>query len=59
VIRTGEELFAVSLDEDDTVRGEIRAFSRPGSVLARLGGPVTRRIQDAMTSRYLDALEHA
>jgi len=55
----GEELFAVSLDEDGTVRGEIRAFSRPGSVLARLGGPVTRWVQDAMTSRYLDALEHA
>lgn len=53
---SGEELFVVRLDPDGTVRAEIRAFSRPGSWLTRLGGPVARRVQDQMTQRYLDAL---
>lgn len=52
----GEELFEVGLEPDGTVRAKITAFSRPGTLLARLGGPVTRRIQDAMTERYLAAL---
>jgi len=53
---SGEERFLVRLDPDGTVRGEIRAFSRPGRLLTRLGGPLARRMQDATTQRYLDAL---
>lgn len=53
---SGEELFSVHLEPDGTVRGEIRAFSRPGSWLTRVGGPLARRVQDRMTERYLKAL---
>lgn len=54
---SGEELFVVRIDPGGTVQAEIRAFSRPGSWLTRLGGPVARRVQDRMTQRYLDALQ--
>ncbi|HEY5821588.1 MAG TPA: DUF1990 domain-containing protein [Propionibacteriaceae bacterium] len=52
----GEELFVVRRDPDGTVHAQIRAFSRPGSHLTRLGGPVVRWVQDAITQRYLDSL---
>lgn len=48
---SGEELFLLRLVFT------ITAFSRPHSALARLGGPVTTRVQDVMTRRYLDALD--
>jgi uncharacterized protein (UPF0548 family) len=35
----------------------ITAFSRAHHPLARLGGPLTRRIQLHTTQRYLDALK--
>lgn len=49
---TGEEYFGVRLDDDDNVHFEIRAFSRPRQLLARLGGPITRRAQLAAMHRY-------
>jgi uncharacterized protein (UPF0548 family) len=53
----GEEAFIVSRDPAGTVRFSITAFSRPRHPLARLGGPVARRIQLGTTRRYLQALE--
>ena len=52
----GEELFAVSLGDDDHVRLEVRAFSRPATWWVRLGAPVGRRVQDRITDRYVAAL---
>ena len=52
----GEELFAVALTGDGEVRARIRAFSRPASLLARAGGPVTRLVQAYVTDRYVGAL---
>lgn len=53
---SGEEAVELSLDERDEVWFEVRAFSRPVAWYARLGGPVTRALQDWMTGRYLNAL---
>lgn len=55
----GEERFVVRIDEQEIVWAEICAFSRPGRWFTRLGGSVARRIQDAMTQKYLDALDPA
>ena len=52
----GEELFVVEWLPDDAVQLRVRAFSRPARWWSRLGGPVTRRIQDRYVDRYLDAL---
>ncbi len=51
----GEELFLVTLDDHDVVRFTVTAFSRPATTWARLGGPVSRRVQDALIARYLTA----
>ncbi|WP_233157951.1 DUF1990 domain-containing protein [Actinokineospora bangkokensis] len=51
----GEERFVLS-KTDAGVLFEIVAFSRHASLVARAGGPVTRLVQDAMTSRYLRAI---
>ncbi len=56
---TGEELFVVSRGLDDQVEIHISAFSRPSTWWARMGGPVTRWVQDLMTDRYVTALEGA
>jgi uncharacterized protein (UPF0548 family) len=53
----GEERFTLEQHGDGTVRVTITAFSRPASRLARLGGPLTRRVQQMMTLRYLHALD--
>ena len=53
---TGEEAFAVVLAADGTVTAEITAFSRPATWYARLGSPVSRRVQRVITRRYLAAL---
>jgi uncharacterized protein (UPF0548 family) len=50
---SGEEAFVVELGEDGQVRVHITAFSRPASTLARAAGPVSHRVQDWVTSRYL------
>ena len=52
----GEEAFVVRQGPDGAVTFTITAFSRPRHPLARLGGPLTRRIQVQTTRRYLDAL---
>lgn len=53
----GEEAFTVHRDQHGDVSFVITAFSRPRHPLARLGGPLTRRIQVATTERYLYALK--
>lgn len=53
---SGEEAFLVEWTDDDSVYLNIRAFSRPATLLARLGGPLTRRAQDIVTDRYVAAL---
>ncbi|WP_258723648.1 DUF1990 family protein [Cellulomonas sp. NS3] len=52
----GEEAFVVSIDAQDVVRLEIAAFSRPGRWYSRLGAPLARAAQRAVTRRYLSAL---
>ena len=52
----GEEAFIVHLTEAGHVRLQIRAFSRPASLLARCGGRWTRMIQQYATDRYVEAL---
>ena len=52
----GEELFLVAIDPDDNVTLQIRAFSKPGSVLARCLGPIGRWVQEVFTRRYGRAL---
>lgn len=49
----GEESFVLTLRPDGTVLFTITATSRPGSLAARLGGPVTRGVQSWMAGRYL------
>jgi uncharacterized protein (UPF0548 family) len=53
---SGEESFLVRLEDDDRVTFTLRAFSRPATLLARAGGPVTPWVQRALTRRYLAAL---
>jgi uncharacterized protein (UPF0548 family) len=52
----GEERFMIERRRDGVVTLTITAFSRPASWYARLGGPVTSRIQALITERYLRAL---
>lgn len=52
----GEEAFVVELDATDRVLLTVTAFSAPGSLLTRLGGPVARLGQVRMASRYLRSL---
>ena len=56
---TGEESFTIERDEDGTVRFAIVAFSRPSALLARLGGPVTRHVQQRTIAAYLEGLRRA
>ncbi len=44
-VECGEELFLVSIDPDETVWYELRAFSRPRHWTARLGYPLVRWLQ--------------
>jgi uncharacterized protein (UPF0548 family) len=52
----GEEAFLVTRDEGDQVWLDIVAFSRPGTILARLSGPLGRAAQSIATARYQRAL---
>ncbi|MFI5491379.1 DUF1990 family protein [Actinoplanes sp. NPDC051859] len=52
----GEELFLLELTDPGEVRCRIRAFSRPATLLARAGGPVSRLTQRYLTDRYIRAL---
>jgi uncharacterized protein (UPF0548 family) len=53
---SGEEAFVVEWAQDDAVYAQIRAFSRFVAPWARLGGPITRCIQDLATYRFIRAL---
>jgi uncharacterized protein (UPF0548 family) len=55
----GEEAFVVRLGDDDIVRMEITAFSKPARWFSRLGSPLARRVQSRITTRYLSALSSA
>jgi uncharacterized protein (UPF0548 family) len=52
----GEEAFALTLDDDASVRFVITSFSRPADRLVRLSGPVARGIQVVATKGYLRSL---
>lgn len=52
----GEEAFIVELQDTGAVKFSITAFSRPSSLLARTGGPITRATQSWITGRYLRAV---
>lgn len=54
---SGEELFLLHRHAEDRTEFTITAFSRPASLLARVGGPAAIWIQDAMTRRYLAAAD--
>jgi uncharacterized protein (UPF0548 family) len=54
---SGEELFVVELGEDGQVTFTITAFSRPASMLARGGGPISRLAQARITNRYLRSVQ--
>lgn len=53
---SGEEAFIVELHDDDAVTFTITVFSRPSSLLTRIGGPISRAIQSRVTNRYLRAV---
>ena len=53
---SGEEAFLLEQLDDGTVRFTITVFSRPANVWVRLGEPIGRRVQDAVTARYFRAL---
>jgi uncharacterized protein (UPF0548 family) len=52
---SGEESFVVTLD-GDRVQFTVTAISRAGTLLTRLGGPVSWRIQERALCRYAEAL---
>ena len=56
---SGEESFVVSLRPDGQVVYELRAFSRLATRLARLGGPVSHRVQTLALDRYVAAVRRA
>lgn len=53
----GEEWFVLEQAPGGRVRLTVSAVSRPATLLARLGGPVSRAVQQWMTRRYLRALD--
>lgn len=55
---SGEEFFLLERDDLGRVRFTVTAFSKPATLLARLGGPARQWAQHRMTTRYLDALDH-
>jgi uncharacterized protein (UPF0548 family) len=53
---SGEEAFVLTRGADDVVWLTVRAFSRPATLLTRLGGPVGRLLQRRVTTQYANAL---
>jgi len=53
----GEESFWLRQGDDGAITLTITAFSRPGTLLTRLGGPAATAFQSFMTTRYLGALD--
>ncbi|GAB3360859.1 DUF1990 family protein [Modestobacter lapidis] len=56
---SGEESFVVSLRPDGEVSYALRAFSRRATRLARLGGPVSARVQSLALDRYVATIRKA
>ena len=54
---SGEERFEVRRRSDGGAAITVAAFSRPATLLARAGGPLTRAVQARMTQRYLRAAD--
>ena len=54
---SGEELFLLERGPAGEPVLTIRAFSRPGTLLSRAGGPAARWFQRVMTRRYLRSLD--
>ncbi|HIW92227.1 MAG TPA: DUF1990 domain-containing protein [Candidatus Corynebacterium avicola] len=52
-MESGEERFAVTLENDGTVTATVSAFSRPARLLTRAGGPVARFAQRRMAMFYI------
>ena len=55
----GEEVFSVEMDESGNVWYDLRAYSRPRHWLARLGYPLTRKMQRRFAVRSAAAMERA
>jgi uncharacterized protein (UPF0548 family) len=55
----GEAAFAINRSESGAVSFHVTSFSRTVDPLARLGAPITRRIQRRVTRRYLRVLAEA
>ena len=55
---TGEESFVISRD-DNGVRFDVQAVSRPIQLPARTFSPIAHRLQDAAVRRYLSAMRRA
>jgi len=53
---SGEEAFTIRPGADQQVTAIVRAFSRPASPLARIGGLASSSLQRRTTEAYLDAL---
>jgi uncharacterized protein (UPF0548 family) len=53
---SGEEAFMITAGDTGEVRIGIRAFSRPASLVARVGGPISRMAQQYVTDRYVSAI---
>lgn len=56
-VECGEERFTVTWHDDDTVRYDLCAFSRPRHLLARLGKPVARAYQRRFVRQSLAAMQ--
>lgn len=56
-VERGEELFVIEQDADGTVHFKVRAFSRPGHFMVKIGAPVARTVQRVITKRYLRAMK--
>ena len=54
---SGEELFVLERGMDDRITFTISGFSHHASAVAKIGGPLTRRVQQAMTERYLRGID--
>jgi uncharacterized protein (UPF0548 family) len=53
---SGEEQFVVEISPEGEVELVVRAFSRPATLLTKLGGPVARLGQSLVTDGYFRAL---
>jgi uncharacterized protein (UPF0548 family) len=53
---SGEEAFIVEHNTDGSASFTVTAFSKPATLLSRLGGPFPRMAQNLVTDRYLKAL---